>query len=262
MTRPVLRIRFIELGALLLILGIGAAIMLPALSRSREASCRASCQNNLKQLGIVTKMYASESKGDVYPPMSPIPENWMFDLDKVYPEYLSDLSILVCPSSPFSTPPPFVLRGNIEHPGAAIGVPHPDCVSSLFYVYTNHAILSDEQAVAVFGAYHEVPTEVFNSMDLDLNVPVWDESPWAHNDSPPWMGGGQAAIPIMWDRVPLAVEDFAHVPMGGNVLHMDGHVEFVKYSYYNNSSYFPMTAVSGETFGSVLPQLSRDCYGW
>ena len=262
MKRPSLGFTLIELVVVIVILGTLAAILLPALSRSRESSRRASCQNNLKQLGIVMKMYANESKGEVYPPMSPIAENWMFDLGRVYPEYLTDLNVLMCPSSPFGVQEPFVLRDNAEHPGATLGMPHPDCVSSLFYVYTNHTILSDEQAVAVFGAYHEVPIEVFNSIDLPLNMPVWEDSNWEPGGGPPWMGGGQASIPVMWDRVPLVQEDFSHIPGGGNVLHMDGHVEFVKFSYYNNSSFFPMTAVSAETFGSVLPQLSRDCYGW
>jgi len=60
--------------------------------------------------------------------------------------------------------------------------------------------------------------------------------------------------------VPLDEREFNHVPQGGNVLYMDGHVEFIKYSYYNNSSFFPITRISGETFGSVLPRLSCDCY--
>jgi len=44
------------------------------------------------------------------------------------------------------------------------------------------------------------------------------------------------------------------------VLHLDGHVEFVKYSYYNNSDFFPVTRLSAETFGSVLPQMPMHCY--
>ena len=59
----------IELLGVIAIIGILAAILLPALARAREAARRASCANNLKQWGIVFKMYANESRGEKFPGM-------------------------------------------------------------------------------------------------------------------------------------------------------------------------------------------------
>ena len=91
------------------IIGILAAILLPALARAREAARRASCANNLKQMGLVFKMYANESKGEKWPMVqvglfsNDFSEEAGVALDfcamvpSIYPEYLTDPWVLRCP---------------------------------------------------------------------------------------------------------------------------------------------------------------------
>ncbi len=92
----------IELLVVIAIIAILAAILLPALARAREAARRASCASNLKQFGIIFKMYANENKGQF-----PNKTRWLFqglgseagfEGLALYPDYWNDISIAICPS--------------------------------------------------------------------------------------------------------------------------------------------------------------------
>jgi prepilin-type N-terminal cleavage/methylation domain-containing protein len=100
----------IELLVVIAIIAILAAMLLPALARAKTAAIRTRCISNLRQMGIVSYMYAQDNK-DRFPDMNQGTEtggggisNWPWDV----PAYVANLlanngskrGICYCPANP------------------------------------------------------------------------------------------------------------------------------------------------------------------
>ncbi len=265
-----------ELLVVIGILMIVASLLLPALSRAREAARRTSCQNNLRQWGLVFKMYASETKGELYPPI----QFEMTDFRKgdlafaprlasVYPEYVNDLRLFVCPSGIQRLPETDLPwnKSYLDQSYAYLGWMLDKCeetsprmtvrelLDMIPFIDTSQYqgdLEGPRQFVLLCAgvARNTVLDSLISMRDMkDISSAVSDANvivrePGIGNGAGNVIyrlrngierfGGGRSPLSesevwIMFDAISSRVDYFNHPNGGANVLFMDGHVSFIRY---------------------------------
>jgi prepilin-type processing-associated H-X9-DG protein len=272
------------------------AVVMPMLARARERKRLISCQQNLKQISLAFQMYAKEWDG-MYPPKKRVagsgdPRGDRYVLApegrSIYPDYLSDLTILICPSDVQ------ISRLHNEWTSSLSGRGDPNAIRDFIdqssYIYTGYAAYTGDNGKVTTEAASQfeqflcaVLDLVWTDFDSDMRFSeeqleeckeytidhsgviyrlregigkllVTDATDTAS------VATAESEIAVMWDALAALsfglppseypqVLRFNHVPGGCNVMFLDGHVEFVRYP-----GEFPVTWPVAHGLEKIMPE--------
>lgn len=172
----------------------------------------ASSINNLKQMGLVCKMFMNESRGQASPRLSKTAGCLMVDKEAVYPEYLTDCNILVSPVNPDGK-----------------SLMNSARVDSNSYLYLGYLVEKPED-VDLFLKMYEAGVLAKSSFEQDLKDTASGKTIYRLKEGierlivqdktdPAAFAKAQSEIPLMFERRAFYKDGKAPV------LFFDGHVE-------------------------------------
>ena len=224
---------WIALVAGLCLVGLLALILLPAFARINVDRGRPNTQNNMKVMGLVFKMYANESAGNLWPNLAPHDRIWVPDLSVLYPEFLQDPSVLVAREHPDAEHIQKTLRAVLEGPNPDYKT--AEGLMALSFAYLGCAVSNETDFDTILEARASGLTD-----DPDKTVHLPGSGKWVpplnmdamrclgsnpeHPDYPPGVSPTNPVLVEIWAwKTKRGTGDFD----GASVLFMDGRVAWV-----------------------------------
>jgi prepilin-type N-terminal cleavage/methylation domain-containing protein/prepilin-type processing-associated H-X9-DG protein len=217
----------IELLVVIAIIAILAAILFPVFARARENARRASCQSNLKQIGLGIMQYTQDYDEKMplmffYLSGSSSPLYWWED---TLQPYVKSYQIFVCPSH--ATPGAYTYNRSLSGYTYPTGYP-----TTLNYSYATNAVTNPPSG-SQDGPFNTTSTSIAAIDDVATTIMVFDAS-------------GITKEVTIWDRTDLSTTPATctantdggnclsrrHLD-GTNFLFFDGHVKWLQHSKQN-----------------------------
>ncbi|HIJ65165.1 MAG TPA: hypothetical protein HPP77_04370 [Candidatus Hydrogenedentes bacterium] len=239
-------LRIAVFAAITVIIG---ALLVPIMFHAREEKRIATAAGNLKQLGVVFRMYANENK-EFFPPLAPYEDVWMFDVQELYPKYLTDLTILVNPRLPNAEE----LRRELETLVAeeSIDWERVTRIAAQSYTYMPWPVQNDEEAVAVAEARRKLDPSEYREPRIEEGEHTFrriregiERFFITDINNPAATNIGQSTIPVLFENVHEVRK--REKRRDAVVLYMDGHVERKQYGD-SPEGQFPLTEAVADAF--------------